>query len=77
MQQPTKTEKRLFEAGQIVMTRGVNDEIADNIEFAKFVTKSLSRHLTGDWGNLCSDDMKMNDSAVRTGGNRIFCSYRR
>ena len=35
--------------GHMVFTRGVNDLIAENEEFSKFVTKSLGRHLKGDW----------------------------
>lgn len=35
----------------------------------------LSRHVTGDWGDLCSDDAAANDDAVRTGA-RVLSSYR-
>jgi len=38
-----------FTLGRIVWTRGVNDLVADDIVFAKFVTDSLARHCIGDW----------------------------
>lgn len=34
----------------------------------------LSRHVTGDWGDVCSDDAAANDEAVRT-GTRLLSSY--
>ena len=34
--------------GRLLMTRGVNDLVADDEAFAKFVTVSLARHRSGD-----------------------------
>jgi len=53
-----------FPLGRIVWTRGVNDLVADNVVFAKFVMDSLKRHAMGDWGNLCELDKKENDFSV-------------
>jgi len=39
-----------FNPGQMVITRGVNDLIASNEEFAKHVMLSMRRHVAGDWG---------------------------
>jgi len=64
-----------FELGQLMMTRGVNDFVADNIEFSKFVLASLRRHATGDWGDMCQEDKRENEFALRQGDLRIFSAY--
>ena len=63
-----------FPMGQIVMTRGVSDEIAENILFSKFVLGSLKRHAQCDWGDLNKEDTASNNSALKTGG-RLFSAY--
>jgi hypothetical protein len=35
----------------------------------------LSRHVTGDWGDLDEDDKQVNEEALE-GGLRIFSSYK-
>lgn len=56
------------------MTRGVNDRVADDTEFAKFVIGSMKRHASCDWGDLDEDDRKQNDWALK-GGERLFSAY--
>ncbi|MDO9066987.1 MAG: hypothetical protein Q7W05_00845 [Deltaproteobacteria bacterium] len=63
-----------FNPGQLVVTRAVNDLIAENEEFAKHVSQSLRRHLSGDWGELCDEDRVMNESALLE-GDRLFSAY--
>lgn len=63
-----------FKLGQVVWTRGVNELIAESIDFAKFVTDSLKRHTTGDWGALCNEDQQENERALLE-GNRLFSGY--
>ena len=63
-----------FNPGQIVMTRGVNDLVADNAEFAKHVINSLKRHLAGDWGDVCEEDRVSNELALQH-GERLFSVY--
>ena len=53
-----------FQLGKIVWTRGVNDLVADDMVFAKFVMDSLKRHSNCDWGELSQDDKKENDFSV-------------
>lgn len=65
-----------FCPGQIVMTRGVNDLVADSEEFAKHVQLSLKRHLSGDWGELCDDDRVANEEALQS-GERLFSAYKK
>ena len=63
-----------FKLGQIVMTRGVNDLVAEDEEFAKFVWSSLKRHARGDWGDLSEEDKKENEFALDK-YLRIFSAY--
>lgn len=60
--------------GQLVMTRAVNDRVADDEAFAKVVTDSLKRYINCDWGDTCEEDKKRNDEAVKT-GERILAAY--
>jgi len=64
-----------FELGRLVWTRGVNDEVADNEAFAKFVLDSVRRHARGDWGDMCQEDKNENELALNTGNLRIFTAY--
>ena len=54
-----------FNAGQLVVTRAVNDLIADNDKFAKLVYASIKRHMGGDWGDVCDEDRETNDWALQ------------
>lgn len=64
-----------FKLGRLVWTRGVNEEIADNGEFAKFVIDSIRRHARGDWGDMCREDKNENELALTRGNLRIFTAY--
>ena len=65
---------------KLVVTRGVNDHIAEDTKFAKFVSKSLIRFNRGDWGDVSEDDKKANDADLESLNNdgwygRILASY--
>lgn len=64
----------LFQLGQVVCTRAVNDALVDNASFAEFVTGCLKRHASGDWGDLGDEDQKENNYAL---GKylRLFSAY--
>ena len=69
-------QERKFEMGQLVFTRGVNDLVATNTEFALFVTKNIGRHARGDWGELSEEDKRENEYAL--GKNlRLLSAYER
>jgi len=53
-----------FSLGRIVWTRGVNDRVAVDASFAKFVMDSLKRHANGDWGELSAEDKRENDFSL-------------
>ncbi len=71
----TALYNKLFSPGKLYVTRGVHIEICDNPAFALFVTKSLKRHLNGDWGEMSEEDKKFNDEAIQN-GSRIFSAYK-
>ena len=65
-----------FPLGRIVWTRGVNDLVAVDASFAKFVINSLKRHANCDWGELPIEDKKENDFSVDK-ELRLLSSYKR
>ena len=71
MMNPTKQD---FSLGDPVATRGVDNLMNQNPSFRNFVQISIRRYFNCDWGDLCDDDWKQNDEAVRN-GERIFASY--
>ena len=60
--------------GQVVWTRGVNDRMSEDAEFAKHVLSGLKRHKFGDWGDVCEEDKGANAHAL-VEGSRILSSY--
>ena len=58
-----------FPTGQIVITRGALDELAE-----QDVRRGLARHISGDWGELDEEDWKANDAALEHGG-RLLSRY--
>jgi hypothetical protein len=64
----------VFNTGQIVATRGVYDLACQNPDFAKFVQKSLNRHVKGDWGDVDEEDKQANDQALKQ-DTRLLSSY--
>lgn len=63
-----------FAMGQLVFTRGVNDRVAYDAKFSKFVLNSLAKYKVCDWGEMSEGDKKLNDEAVDS-GDRIFAAY--
>ena len=58
-----------FPNGKLVATRRITEEL-DGMT----ISCLLTRHLHCDWGELCEEDWKMNDAAVRK-GERLLSSY--
>jgi len=63
-----------FPLGKLLMTRGVNDRIADDLQFSKFALGSLRRHARGDWGAMCQEDKTENNYSLDK-RLRIFSAY--
>jgi len=57
----TTLTKGLFPLGQIVATPGALDALA---KAEQHPGDFLSRHLSGDWGELCKEDQKANQEAL-------------
>jgi hypothetical protein len=53
-----------FSFGKLVWTRGINDRVATDSIFAKFVMESLKRHINCDWGELSAEDKRENDVSL-------------
>lgn len=65
----------LFTSGTVVMTRGVKGLIeGEKLEIVE-VLGLLTRHLTGDWGELDAFDRRRNEEALHD-GSRLFSAYR-
>ena len=60
--------------GRLLMTRGVNDLVAEDEAFAKFVMNSLTRHCRGDWGDLTDEDKQENELSLKA-GYRLLSAY--
>ena len=60
----------LFQPGQIVATPGA----LDLLEEAKRTPQEfLSRHLRGDWGDLCQEDERENEFSLKHGFRLMSC----
>lgn len=60
---------------QAVITRGLNDDIAEDPKLANEVMDAYRRFKLGDWGNTCEEDAKLNDEALQDGESRIVAKY--
>lgn len=44
------------------MTARIAEKMNKNDAFNSFVSQSLDRHLSGDWGEVCAEDTQLNNS---------------
>ena len=58
-----------FPYGRLVATRRVINEL-DGLT----ISRLLTRHLHCDWGDICDEDWKLNDHAVKN-GERLLSAY--
>ena len=66
----------LFEGGKVGMTAAVAAEIdEDTLLGLEDITALLDRHFSGDFGDLCQEDIQENLRGIRD-GDRIISSYR-
>ncbi len=64
-----KKPYRLFKPGKLVVTPHVLEKVPRDE-----LTDALTRHLRGDWGDVCDEDRISNDRAIKE-GNRILSIY--
>lgn len=60
-----------FSLGQLVATPGALAVLADA---GQSTLSPVARHSSGDWGEVCRDDARLNDQAVCS-GDRIVSAY--
>ena len=65
----------MVKLGQLVVTAGVNERIANDKKFAHKISRILNRFVNQDWGELDDEDKLMNDLALKNGDDRILASY--
>ena len=70
----TKLQGKKFQLGKLVLTSGVNDRIADDLYFSKYVLRCIGRHSVGDWGDMCADDRRENEYSIDN-DLRLFSAY--
>lgn len=58
-----------FPLGQLVITPGARAALSDET-----ILLSISRHLRGDWGELCEEDWQNNKKALQNSG-QLFSVY--
>lgn len=56
--------------GRTVITRGAMDTLAN-----PDVLSALRRHASGDWGDVCHEDWRANDRALKE-GTRLLSSFK-
>lgn len=58
-----------FSLGQTVITQGAIARLASDD-----VLQALARHASGDWGDICGEDIHANNEALKIGA-RLFSAY--
>jgi hypothetical protein len=65
------TRRPYFDLGRIVATPGALDALR---KAGQQPHEFLTRHVSGDWGELGDEDLRLNDTVV-TDGSRILSAY--
>lgn len=58
-----------FPLGEVVITANASLRLS-----TEEVLSALHRHASGDWGDLCPEDMQTNDAALQN-GDRLLSAY--
>lgn len=65
-----------FDIGRLLMTKGIGAKMNESADFAKFVVDSFyDKYRQCEWGDLPTEDARMNDRAVKNNDDRIFARY--
>lgn len=56
---------KYFNVGQVVVTKGINEAIAESGRFSLEVSLCLTRYCVKDWGTLSEDDRQVNEEALQ------------
>jgi hypothetical protein len=63
--------QQILELGRVVATPGALEQMK---RAGQSPSEFLNRHLSGDWGDLCAEDRRLNDEAVEN-GDRVLSAY--
>lgn len=58
-----------FPIGNLVATANAEAKFSEEV-----LQSCLNRHASGDWGDLCTEDIRSNEQALEF-GSRLFSSY--
>jgi hypothetical protein len=61
-----------FPLGRIVATPGALEALTESGQTPDFF---LAKHASGDWGEVCDEDKRLNDEAL-VSGERLLSAYR-
>ena len=61
--------KARFRLGRLLSTPGALERVSN-----EEMLRALGRHVSGDWGNVCSEDAEANEAAVNE-RERLLSSY--
>ena len=64
-----------FDLGKLTVTAGVSSLLESDGLFFSFVMFSIERHHRGIWGDICEEDVEVNEDALRYGG-RLMSVYK-
>lgn len=66
-----QSAKPKFPLGQVLATPGAVEALQKSNQLPG---EFLTRHVTGDWGEVCADDKALNDESL-IDGSRILSAY--
>ena len=52
-----------FELGAVVATTALQEKLGDKAH--RLLPKIIARHSAGDWGDVCDEDAKINEAALK------------
>ena len=64
----------MFELGEVCYTSGIACEMNQGNITESDIKTMLTRHKSGDWGNVPEEDKQTNDDALKE-GSRVLSSY--
>ena len=60
---------------KLLVTRKLNDDIAESEEMAKAITKALERFNAHDWGELDPEDIEANNRDLEERAGHVLAKY--
>lgn len=64
-----------FPLGRIYMTSGISQAVSADLRFSYEIEGFFERYISGDYGDLCEEDLKANEDAIES-GLRVLAHYK-